>query len=186
MATVTVREKEEWSNMLNKKIKAKIAILWDTNPTLEEKLRTRARAAAIKALGLGKKLEDIEKSQQALDKALESTFKVIESTLLEIGVLNEGGRWYKEREALNRESVYNNNMDQLESAIGKHAEAFYQKILAEDPVGSKIVALTEELSRVKESVWLASSTTAMKALWTSFVNKLSLEVTDMEKIALDI
>lgn len=179
---ITIREKEEWRDMLTNKINSKVKLLWAANPALEKRLRKLARTQAIEALGIEEYTSELKDMESELTAKLSECHEKFKELAEELGIkLND--RYSKDDPKF--KNVFSNCRSAIETAIISHSEAFYQKLLAEDVVGAEIVALQSEIPNVQQAVWLASSPAALKALWNDFVTSLNLPVSDMERRAAD-
>lgn len=154
---LTVREKEEWERMLSSRIDAAITALWGANPKLRASLKAKARSNAEVALGVVKDLAEVNKLYAKAEAAKAVHVAAKDALLRKLGV---GGGTY-------------NRYGRIDNAIESQADAEEEALMGTfHPATAEVKRLTEEKARLKETVWLATSSKEIKDFWASFTESM--------------
>ena len=101
----------------------------------------------------------------------------------------------EQRAAINGTSVdeeldrggYSGRYDyQVEEAVSARAKALEADILTQSDLGKQVLALRSEKDNLLDTVWLATSCTQLKELWTEVNALLEMKPTALEGKALQI
>ena len=76
--------------------------------------------------------------------------------------------------------------NEVAEAITRRQAAHQEQLLADDPIGREIAKLEAEKDRLLDTIWLATSPTQIKQLWTKVGELLGDEPTTLEREALAI
>jgi len=76
--------------------------------------------------------------------------------------------------------------DEVKTAVLRRQKVHEDELLAECDTGREILRLREEKENLLDIVWLATSPSQLKTLWTKVSELLSTEPTQLERDALAI
>ena len=183
MPGLTVSEKTHWKERISARIARRVEALKAQHPALFERVKREAHARALQSLGLAgpyAELEAIQAEEEALAKRKERAQRTMIATLRGVPldevsdcfVLRYGCELPLPQEAA--------------ESIGRRSAAHEEQLLADDPVGLQIPRLDVERDRLLDVVWLASSSTQIRTLWSKVAELLGDEPTLLEREALAI
>lgn len=75
---------------------------------------------------------------------------------------------------------------EIEQAVRRRQGVFEQELLAAHEVGCEIVKLQEEKENLLDTIWLATSPSQLKTLWTKVAELLHQDATMLAREALAI
>jgi hypothetical protein len=174
---LTVTEKEHWKNRLGKRIDRKVEAISAEDPTLLERVKTQAKQRSIESLGLAAmqaELDRIEQQSQELDKR---EHEVKRSML----ALVRG----EPKENISLHDVYRWDTE-VGAAIRRRQTIHEDELLAENEVGRKILSLRVERENLLDTIWLATSPSQVRTLWTKVGELLKDEQTQLQRDAMAI
>lgn len=169
---LTVKEKEEWKAMIEKRIDAKIERLWASQPTLKDAVERESFQSAADSLGVAaalRALDEMVEQNKQLEKAIEKQRKVILTQLGE-----------------DEESFNYNRASQIRTLIKRRQVITREEELAKHEVGRKVQGLEAEKQDLTETVWLATGTSQIKELWTKLLARLEDTATPLQENAMAI
>jgi cysteinyl-tRNA synthetase len=176
--SLTVAEKEHWKDRISKRIDKKVETLLAAEPNLMDRIHREARQRALQSLGLADwqhELDDIERQKDQLEKR---SRRVLKAMLAHVqGVPTEDVE----------DTGYGYTRDQeIKSAVANRQKVHEDELLAECDTGREILRLRREQEDLLDTVWLATSAAALKALWSKVNELLGTEPTRLERDALAI
>jgi hypothetical protein len=175
--TLTVTEKDHWKERISRKIDAAIeAIYAKADPGLLDRIRSAARDKALESLhllDLERALDDISRKKKALDIKEKETFRKMLAIVRRCD-LDEVDLGYSYRP------------HEVENAIGLRAAIHETELLAEHPLGRRILDLRTEKEELLDTVWLATSGKQIKDLWSKVAELLGQESTALQRQALEM
>jgi hypothetical protein len=183
MPGLTVSEKTHWKERISARIARRVEALKAQHPALFERVKRAAHAQALQSLGLAEPYAELE-AIQAEEKALDKRRKRAQRTMLaalRCVPLDEVSDSFVVR--------YGSDLPLPQEAadgITKRSAAHQEQLLADDPVGVQIARLEAERDRLLDVVWLATSSTQIRTLWTKVAELLGDESTLLEREALAI
>lgn len=172
---LTVSEKEYWKQFYNELYQDKIDDVRAKHPGLEGRLRDQARAEIIVELGIDKELDDIEEMEESIS-ALRDKVKTMKKDLYEKVTGNDPNNVY-----------YPRSINQgIENHIRTLTKARTKELMDDHEVGREIRRLQAEARKSFNAVMLASSPKQLKALAGRVAKALGKELSDVERIALEV
>lgn len=174
--TLTVREKDHWRERIQRRIDRKIKEIEASEPShVWEEMERRAEQMALNDLGIAE-LADDEKRIQEEVKRLERERRRVSTHMLAItrGV---------DPSTVELEYGWQYEIDTL---IRKRKELFRDQLQAAHPKGQQILKLQHEKDELLDTVWLATSASQIKELWSQIAEGLECELTPFQQKALAI
>ncbi len=178
--TLTLTERNHWKERIAKKIDRRVeTLVAKQDPTLLQRVSEEARKKAYESLGIDEQqwtLEQFKEQREEIDR-------------------RERRLRAEQRAAINGTPVdeeldrggYSGRYDyQVEEAVSARANALEADILAESDLGKQVLALRAEKENLLDTVWLATSATQIKQLWTEVNVLLEMTPTALEEKALAI
>jgi hypothetical protein len=181
MPGVTMTEKEFWKTRIAARIGKRIEAIHARHPALFDRLKRAAHAEALRSLGLAEahaELESIKAEEEALDRRRKSAKRAMLATLRGVPIedvadgvhLGFGG----------------DPPHEASEAVEKRQAVHEAEALAADPIGREVARWELERENLLDTVWLATSPTQIKQLWTKVGALLGDEPTGLEREALAI
>lgn len=173
---LTVREKEHWKERIARRIDHAIEeIQASDDPGFRQRIRDQAEEQAWSSLGLTA-LRNEENEIQAELKRLSERRDVIRR---EMGALING---HPPGESRNHcRSVFD-----VRSAVFLRAKVHERQLLKESELGQRILHLLHEKEELLDTVWLATSPSQIKDLWSRCADALDWEPPRLQQHALKI
>ena len=178
MAGLTVTEKEHWKERIARRIDRRIAAIEAEEPNLMDRVKRQARDRALESLGLAAlqaELDEAQVQQEALRKREEQIKRQLLACVRGVPVDTINDRYY----------VHSHDHE-VEKAIATRLEVHEQELLAESPRGQSILRFREEKENLLDVVWLATSGTELRQLWSKVTALLGDQPTQLERDALAI
>jgi len=177
MANLTVAEKTHWRDRIQARIDRRIETMTAGDPGLTERIKHEARARAMESLGLAgfqDELDGIASQRAELDRRDTQIRK--EMLAMVRGV------------AVDDLDVYSRVHDhpEIRAAITKRQAVHEEELLAGHETGRQVLRLRAERENLLDVIWLATSPTQVRQLWTKVAELLGDEPTQLEREALSI
>ncbi len=178
MAGLTVTEKEHWKERIDRRIARRIETITTQDQGLLERIKEAARCQAIASLGLAELDAEARQIDQQ-QEALEERERLVQRTMLArvrgipVEAVSTGYAGHVDRSLIDK-------------AIDRRQVVHEERLLAEHELGRHIVALRQERERLVDTVWLATSSAAIRELWAKVGRLLGDEPTQLERDALAI
>lgn len=175
---LTVTEKEHWRDRISHRIDKRIEQLQAAEPNLKDRIEREARSRALQSLGLAEmqaELDRVECEKAALEKQEKQTQRRMLAHVRGVPVEDMADNYYG----------YHGN-DEVKTAVSRRQKIHEDELLAECDTGREILRLREEKENLLDTIWLASSPSQLKTLWTKVTELLSTEPTQLERDALAI
>ena len=173
----TVTEKEHWKERIERRINKRIETVWASDPNLKERIDGEARRRALDSL----KLADLERENEELEvQKKELDTRQLRITRQKLAVVRG-----VPVDAVDISSVYHADRE-VEQAVERRRTVFERQLLADHEVGRQIVTLQDEKQNLLDTIWLATSPSQPKLLWTKVTEILQEATTDLEQEALTI
>ena len=177
---LTIAERNHWKDRVEKRIDKAIKSVYSMqDPNLLKRVREKARRQAVKSLGLDElievreriasEIERLEKSRKDITKQIIAKFRNCKISEVELP-------YY----AANRIS------DDVTSAIEAATSPREEKLLSQDPLGRKVLELQRKKEELLDTVWLATSSSQIKAIWSEVGELLNQQQTQLQADALQI
>ena len=174
---VTVAEKNHWRERIESKIDRRVETILAAEPGLMDRVQREARGRALESLGLAglqAELDQVAGQKKALQRrelrarrALVARVRGVELEQVE-------------------ESYYTRYETEVPTAINKRQAVHEDELLAGHELGQQVLRLRAEKDNLLDVVWLATSPTQVRALWTKVDKLLGDEPTELEREALSI
>ena len=176
--SLTVSEKNHWKDRIARRIDKRIETVLAAEPNLMDRIHRDARQRALQSLGLADwqaELDGIERQKEQLEKRSQQIHKAMLAQVQGVPVEDLEDTYY----CYGRE-------EELKSAVAKRQKVHEDDLLAECEAGREILRLRREQEDLLDTVWLASSPSQLKTLWTKVNELLGTEPTRLERDALAI
>ena len=178
MAGLTVTEKEHWKERIDSRIARRIATITTEDQGLLERIKEEARCQALASLGLAEldaEARQIEQQQAAFEERDRLVRRTMLARVRGIPV-----------EAVSTGYAGHVDRSSIDKAIERRQAVHEERLLAEHELGRRIAALRQERERLIDTVWLATSSAAIRELWAKVGHLLGDEPTQLERDALAI
>lgn len=176
--SLTVSEKNHWKDRIARRIEKRIETVLAAEPNLMDRIHRDARQRALQSLGLADwqvELDSIQLQKDQLEKRSQQIHKAMLAHVQGVPVEDLEDTCYGYR----RE-------EEVKSAVAKRQKVHEDDLLAECDSGREILRLRREQEDLLDTVWLASSPSQLKTLWTKVNELLGTEPTRLERDALAI
>jgi hypothetical protein len=176
--SLTVAEKNHWKERISKRIDKKIEVLLAAEPNLMDRIHREARQRALQSLGLAdwqNELDDIERQKESLEKRSQRVLTAMLAHVQGVPVEDLEDTCY----------VYHRD-EEVKSAVAKRQKVHEDELLAECETGKEVLRFRQEQEDLLDTVWLASSTSQLKTLWSKVNALLGTTPTQLERDALEI
>jgi hypothetical protein len=177
MAALTVTEKEHWKERIERRVNKRIEAIWNERPELKEQIDQQARRQAYESLGLAELMgrrQQLEQQQEELTKQQ----RFAERKMLAIlqGKPLEETSWVSEYQW----------QQQVEAAVQRRQNVLRDELMKQHDEGRRILALQLERENLLDTVWLATSPTHLRTLWTKVAEILQDQPTPLQQEAMAI
>ncbi len=173
---LTIPEKEHWLERLRHLLNRKITALLATDATLLRRMETQARQRAWQSLGLAPlqaELEAIAAQRKDLRRRLRQVYRAMLAIVRRVPL--------EEIPAPRARGL----PQAVAEALRQRQAAHTEELLAEDPLGQEILRWQREQEALPDTVWLASSTGQLRALWQQVCVLLGQEPTPLQRLILE-
>jgi hypothetical protein len=183
MPGLTVTEKSHWRDRIAARIAKTVERIKARHPALFDRIAREAHARALTTLGLAEahaELEAIKAEETALDRRKKQAQRSMVAILRSVPI-DEVGDSFSVR--------YGGELGlphEVAEAITRRQSAHQEQMLADDPIGREIARLEAEKDSLLDTIWLATSPTQIRQLWTKVGELLGDEPTTLEREALAI
>ncbi len=178
MPSLTVTEKEHWKDRISRRIDKRIEALEAADPNLMDRIRREGRQRALQSLGLAEwqtELDNIDRQKEELEKRGQQVLKAMLAHVRGVPLDDL------------EDTCYGYHRDEeVRSAVAKRQKVHVDELLAECDTGRQILRLRQEQEDLLDTVWLATSPSQLKTLWTKVNELLDTEPTRLERDALAI
>ena len=178
MAGLTVTEKEHWKERIARRIDRRIATIEAEEPNLMDRVNREARDRALESLGLAPLQAELDEAKPQQQAARERETQLERQMLAHVRGVDADtikDRYYGQ--SYERE---------VENAVSSRQEVHEEELLAESPRGQSILRLREEKENLLDVVWLATSGSELRTLWSKVTALLGDPQTQLERDALAI
>jgi hypothetical protein len=170
MSRLTVTEKEHWKEGIERRLDKAIHALVAKDLSLMPAVTEAAERAAHKALGtadLHARIEAIQHERDALEKEQRQLEAMMYCRALgkDIAQVRYPCGLYGE----------------FSEAVRKQQERMEEELLAETPLGQQILKLRAEKDSLLDTVWLATSSSQIRDLWSRVSVVLGEEETPLQR-----
>lgn len=171
MSQITVKEKEHWRERIQAKIDKAIDDLINNNdPGYRVRIENEAKAEALKLLGIAEMYE--RRSRLFENKTQVET---------EIGQVNSeldhAVRTNPLCNALKNRSIYSI----VDDSLAHYTRRIEAKLMESDPIGARILALQNEKEALLDTIWLATTGSQIRNLWTDAMTLLEQTPSTLQK-----
>jgi hypothetical protein len=177
MANLTVAEKNHWRDRIQGRIDLRIEAITAGDPGLVERIKQEAKGRALGSLGLAgfqDELDLITTQRAELDRRDRQIHKEMLARVR--GVSADDLDCYSR--------VHDH--PEIRAAIDKRQALHEEELLAEHELGRQVLKLRAEKENLLDVIWLATSPSQVRQLWTKVAELLGEESTRLEREALSI
>jgi hypothetical protein len=177
MANLTVAEKTHWRDRIQARIDRRIEAITAGDPGLMDRIKREARGRALASLGLAEfqaELDQIAEQKDALDKRDRQARRAMLARIRGLAVEDVEARYFGSLDP------------EVTGAINKRLVVHEEELLAEHELGRRVLELRGQKDNLLDVVWLATSPTQVRELWTRIGKLLGDEPTALEREALAI
>lgn len=173
---LTLREKEHWRDRIARRIDHAIEELQAKEDLgYFERIRSQAEQQAWTSLGLAEMKEDVSNAK-AEQERLGKRVKQLWAEMLAV----------VSGEPADDSRHHYSQPPQICAAISRRRLVHEHELLQQTTLGQKILHLEREKEELLDTVWLATSPTQVKQLWSRFAEVLSWEPPELQQQALSI
>ena len=176
--SLTVSEKNHWKERISRRIDRRIEALLAAEPNLMDRIHREARQRSLQSLGLAdwqSELDNIEHQKDMLEKRSQQVLKSMLAHVRGVPVDDLEDTCY----GYHRE-------EEVKSAVAKRQKVHEDELLAECDTGKEVLRLRQEQENLLDIVWLATSPSQLKTLWSKVNALLGTTPTQLERDALEI
>jgi hypothetical protein len=176
--SLTVTEKQHWKDRISRRIDRRTEALLAAEPNLMDRIHRDARQRALQSLGLADwqaELDNIEHQKDMLEKRSQQVLKSMLAHVRGVPVDDLEDTCY----GYHRE-------EEVKSAVAKRQKVHEDELLAECDTGKEVLRLRQEQENLLDIVWLATSPSQLKTLWSKVNALLGTTPTQLESDALAI
>jgi hypothetical protein len=183
MPGLTVTEKSHWRDRIAARIAKGVERVKARHPALFDRIAREAHAQALATLGLADshaELEAIKAEGAVLDRRKKQAQRSMVATLRSLPIDEVADSFHVR---------YGSELglpNEVAEAITRRQSAHQEQMLADDPIGREIAKLEAEKDNLLDTIWLATSPSQIKQLWTRVGELLGDEPTTLEREALAI
>jgi len=174
--SITVKEKDHWKQRIERRIDHKIKQIEASEPThVWEEMSRRAEQMAWEDLAIATLMQEsvsLKKQVETLEAKQQRVWAEIWAVIRGVDVTTV--RWQGHL-------AYD-----VERLIDSRKSLFLETIRAEHPKGQQIQRLQQEKEELLDTVWLATSASQIKELWSQIAEGLQSELTPFQLKALAI
>jgi hypothetical protein len=177
MANLTVAEKTHWRDRIQARIDRRIEAITAGDPGLMDRIKREARGRALASLGLADfqaELDQIVEQKDALDKRERQARRAMLARIRGVAAEDVDSRYFGSLDP------------EVTTAINKRLVVHEEELLAEHELGRRVLELRAQKDNLLDVVWLATSPTQVRELWTRIGKLLGDEPTALEREALAI
>jgi hypothetical protein len=174
---LTVAEKNHWRDRIAARIDRRIEIILAAEPCLMDRVKREARCRAFASLGLAEfqaELDQIAEQKAALEKRERRARRSMLARIRGLDLEDVEERYYGSLDP------------EVSTAITKRQVVHEDELLAEHELGQRVLRLRAEKENVLDVVWLATSSSQVRELWTKVGKLLGDEPSELERDALSI
>ncbi|MEK6233592.1 MAG: hypothetical protein N2C14_02685 [Planctomycetales bacterium] len=175
---LTVREKDHWRERNAQRIDRKIETIRGRNPGVFEQVRIDSQHRALASL----ELDDL---QRQLDETLAQEKRLAQARVRVERAMLARIRGVPEEELASANNTYGVRQE-IETAVRKRREGLEDELLSESEIGRQVLNLRTEKDNLIDSIWLATSPSCVKELWSKVAALLDEPQTQLERDALAI
>ena len=179
MPGLTVSEKNHWRDRIAARIDRRIETIIAEDPGLMDRIKAEARRRALSSLGLDElqaELDAVGEQRKALDRREKRAQKAMVARLQGVPA-----------EEVPESATHSYQFTQtVNAAVQKRQAVHEEELLAEHPVGRDVLKLRAEKENLLDVVWLATSPSHVRTLWSRVGELLGDEPTQLEREALAI
>ena len=183
MPGLTATEKNHWRDRISGRIARAVERIKARHPALFDRIAREAHTQALATLGLAEahtELEVIKAEEAVLARRKKQAQKSMIATLRSMPI-DEVSDSFSVRFGSELGLPH-----EVAEAITRRQGAHQEQMLADDPIGREIARLETEKDALLDTIWLATSPTQIKQLWTKVGELLGDEPTTLEREALAI
>ncbi len=176
--SLTVAEKQHWKERISRRIDKKVETLLAADPNLMDRIHRDARQRALQSLGLADwqaELDNIERQKEQLEKRSQQVLKAMLAHVRGVPAEDIEGTCY---------GCYRE--EEVKSAVANRQKVHEDELLGECDTGREVLRLRQEQEDLLDTVWLASSPSQLKTLWSKVNALLGTTPTQLERDALAI
>ena len=176
--SLTVSEKNHWKERISRRIDKKVETLLAADPNLMDRIHRDARQRALQSMGLADwqgELDSIERQKETLEKRSQQVLKAMLAHVRGVPADDLEDTCYGYRRD-----------EEVKSAVAKRQKVHEDELLGECDTGREVLRLRQEQEDLLDTVWLASSPSQLKTLWSKVNALLGTTPTQLERDALEI
>jgi hypothetical protein len=183
MPELRISEKNHWRDRIAARIGKAIERIKAQHPALFDRVKRQAHAQSLESLGLTDayaELEAIKAEQAALTRREKRAQRAMLAALRGVPI-EEVADGYQMKYGIELPLP-----SEAAEAITRRQAAHSEQLLADDPVWQQITRLEAEREGLLDTIWLATSPSQIRALWSKVTELLGDEPTPLEREALAI
>jgi hypothetical protein len=177
MANLTVAEKTHWRDRIQARIDRRIEAITAGEPGLIERIKQEARVRALESLALAEFQEELDRIVAQRAELDRRDTQIRKEMLARVrGVSADDLDCYAR--------VHDH--PEIRAAIIRRQTLHEDELLAGHELGRQVLKLRAEKENLLDVIWLATSSSQVRQLWTKVAELLGEEPTHLEREALSI
>ena len=174
--TLTVKEKDHWRNRIERRIDRKIKEIQASEPAhVWEEMARQAKQMALEDLRIAALVQESKRLEKQIEELKRDERRVWAQTAAVVRGLD-----------IAKIDLPTSFPYDVRDEVNKRKELFLEKLRAEHPKGQQIQRLEQEKEELLDTVWLATSASQIKELWSQIAEGLQSELTPFQQKALAI
>lgn len=183
---LTIKEKDHWRERIGSRIRKRIEVLIASEePGFRKRIDDMARRQVFDSTGttsLFDRLEEIETERESAEDEHQQLLKRLDHEK-EV-IYRQAGQRFK---VTNRgDRSYYGLETRVDYKLRELTEVKVRDLMQADPLGQKVLELESEQEALLDTVWLATSPSQIKELWSKLADLLEQTPTQLQKDALAI
>jgi hypothetical protein len=193
MSRISTKEKEFWRDSFARRIDEQIRLLRNTHAEDIRRLDERAKASAIRSLGIGPLLAARRRAEDAvaaIDRDSNVKIAKIQDEASAKKAILQSHASLATRRAIAK--IRNVPLDDvaanpsyesrvIDEQIGVRQRAELDRLMRKHPIGRKLQRLSCQKDQLLDAIWLSTSSEEMARLWRKLMNLLGLSSSELEK-----
>ena len=174
---LTVAEKTHWKERIEARINQWIEATLAGDPGLMDRVKHAARGRALASLGLAdfqSELDEISAQKEVLERRERQAHRAMLARVRGVAIDTI------------EEVYYGRHETEVTRAISQRQSVHEDELLGENERGQQVLRLRAEKDNLLDIVWLATSPSQVRQLWTKVSELLGDEPTQLEREALAI
>lgn len=174
MSRLTVTEKDHWKSRIERRINKAIEVLELKDPNLIASIDAEAEKAAHKQIGTHNLQAELQHLKDQI-RSLEEARDRVQTEMLKVGL----------GESYSTQMPDYHNRNTFAAKLKRVQETLADGLLRNTDIGREILKLRVEKESLLDTVWLATSNSQIRDLWTRVASVVGDETTPLQQEVLN-